>query len=685
MDDHPAITRLEDALRAAYGSAPLPESVSSALAGAIKEFRRLELLAEGIREEGESIASLDKSDRLLAEFKSREERFRALVEHGADLIFITDPAGAIVFVSDSIERILGYRWEDRPRRIVDLAHPGDVEIVRQALTLAMALPRAPLPFEARLAARDGTYRVFAATAANFSQEPAIGGIIVNSHDITAIRQAEEALKEREELYHDIFENARDLIYTHDFNGNFLSVNKALLAASGYGAGEVLGKNISMLLEPEQLEKARGMIAAKLEGEAQNTHYELEVVTKSGGRVLVELNTRIIRREGKPAGIHGIGRDITRRKETELELVAAKEAAEEATRVKDQFVAMVSHDLRAPLAAIRGMAELVRNRANAPDPAYTVSVAERIVKSSDRLLGMLEKLLDLNRLRSGGIMLQPSFTYARALSEETVERVAHLAERKGILIRNEIPPSLRVFADRELLGEVIHNLVSNAIKFCGEGDQITIFAPGGSGARLAVRDTGPGVAEEFVPNLFRHDVKTTSSGSMGEKGDGLGLPICHDIIAAHGGAITMDTRSGMGAAFTITLPDVSRIILLVDDVDAHREIIRERLAAAHPGAGIVEASDGIEALEALSRVVPHLIVTDLQMPRLSGFDLIKALRSNSAYHHIPIVATTAESSGGERRRAALELGAAELFQKPVDPSFVDHIARLLAQAPETRPM
>ncbi|MBI4829414.1 MAG: PAS domain S-box protein, partial [Nitrospinae bacterium] len=531
MDDHPAITRLEEALISAFGDAPLSESVSGALAGAIKEFRRLELLAEGVREEGESIASLDKSGRLLAEFKSREERFRALVEHGADLIFITDAAGSITFVSDSIERILGYRWEDRPRRIVDLAHPGDADIVRQALTLAMALPRAPLPFEARLAARDGSYRVFAATAANFSAEPAIGGVIVNSHDITGIRKAEEALKEREELYHDIFENARDLIYTHDFNGDFLSVNKALLAASGYAADELLGKNISMLLAPDQLEKARGMIAAKLSGEAQNTHYELEVITKTGGRVLVELNTRIIMREGKPSGIHGIGRDITRRKETERELVSAKEAAEEATRVKDQFVAMVSHDLRAPLAAIRGMADLIRSKANAPDPAYAVSVAGRIVKSSDRLLGLLETLLNLNRLRSGGIILQPAFTQLRPLAEEHIERIAHLAERKEIIIRNELPDGTSVFADRELLGEVLNNLITNAIKFCRPGDHIVIFSPDGDPMRLAVRDTGPGVKTDLVPNLFRHDVKTSAPGSMGETGIGLGLPFCHDIVTA----------------------------------------------------------------------------------------------------------------------------------------------------------
>ncbi|MBI3794906.1 MAG: sensor histidine kinase [Nitrospinae bacterium] len=232
----------------------------------------------------------------------------------------------------------------------------------------------------------------------------------------------------------------------------------------------------------------------------------------------------------------------------------KENAENATRLKDKFVALVSHDLKSPLLGIIELLKVMDSDAKKPLDSEHSARLKKILNSSRGLVKMINKLLDVNQLQIGAITPAKMKINCHGLVERHIELVRFLAEKKGVCIRNNVPPGMFVTADPDLLGECVSNLLSNAIKFCDGGREVTVFNPGVAPTTLAVRDDGPGVDEQFLPGLFRREIKTSSMGTGGERGTGFGLPFCNDIMKAHGGSITVESETGLGSTFYLVLPD-----------------------------------------------------------------------------------------------------------------------------------
>ncbi|MDH4184058.1 MAG: HAMP domain-containing histidine kinase, partial [Nitrospinota bacterium] len=231
---------------------------------------------------------------------------------------------------------------------------------------------------------------------------------------------------------------------------------------------------------------------------------------------------------------------------DAELRRQKRRAENATRLKDKFVSLVSHDLRAPLSSVLGLVEFLKS----PDGAEMGAkrreeILANIQATLEDLLRLINQLLKLSTLRTGKISVQKKIIVIRALVDQQISNIAHLAEKKGVHISNETPEDMTVVADPALLGEVIHNLLANAVKFTHEGDSITVFQKQGAGAEIAVKDSGAGIMQENLPNIFKHDSRVTSS-TVGERGTGLGLPYSHDIISAHGGSLRVESAPGKGS-------------------------------------------------------------------------------------------------------------------------------------------
>jgi signal transduction histidine kinase len=231
-----------------------------------------------------------------------------------------------------------------------------------------------------------------------------------------------------------------------------------------------------------------------------------------------------------------------------ELRLAKERTEEATKLKDKYLGLVTHDLKGPISAISGLMH-TSLRKNADHDLVHKCVA-RVYETSLGLIEMINRLLDINRLQTGSIQLDKTSFDVLQLSQETVAKVSPLAEMKGITLVNDIPSGMILSADKTLAGEVLINLLTNAIKFTRETGTIRIFSlPNGT---IAVSDTGVGVPQNVIPDLFKHDVRTVGVGTKGEVGTGIGLPFCQDIMRAHGGILRVETGP-TGSTFFAEFP------------------------------------------------------------------------------------------------------------------------------------
>ncbi|MDH5637150.1 MAG: sensor histidine kinase [Nitrospinota bacterium] len=233
----------------------------------------------------------------------------------------------------------------------------------------------------------------------------------------------------------------------------------------------------------------------------------------------------------------------------------KNKAEEATLLKDKFVALVSHDLRSPLGSMINMLELVKpEKTDLTGTENNRRLMSMATRAAHGLMDMIDNLLDISRLQTGSVRVSKKQVNVRLLIESIAQTERFRADEKEVQIVNQVPPDYFLHADYHLYGEVIQNLLSNAVKFCRPGDSVTIYRPEDQPGALAIRDTGVGIPPDTISHLFDHSQKTTSQGTAGERGSGLGLPYCHDIMEAHGGYIRVESEPGSGSVFTITAPE-----------------------------------------------------------------------------------------------------------------------------------
>jgi PAS domain S-box-containing protein len=353
-------------------------------------------------------------------------------------------------------------------------------------------------------------------------------------------------------------------------------------------------------------------------------------------------------------------DITERKREEAELRQAKEEAEEATKLKDQFVSLVAHDLRSPFSSMMGLLKLFVQRKPLPADDHDKGILDTIISNGDRMIMMIGNLLKIGRFQCGKIAIHPRFFNARAAATATIGLFAHYAEQKGIKIINEVPPEMRLYADQALFDEVLLNLLSNAIKFCSQGDKITFCAQPGSSA-ITVWDTGKGIDETIINGAYKQGALAPKPGTMGEMGTGVGLPYSHQILKAHGGDLTAELGPDKGSVFCAILPHVRPIAMVVDADPAARSLAKAHLEKID--IQVIEA-DGVEmAISIIGERPPHLVITGINMPDMNGYALLDRLKLDLLTKDIPVIAMT--SMERESREKAMLSGADDFVKKPID--------------------
>lgn len=459
------------------------------------------------------------------------------------------------------------------------------------------------------------------------------------------QRADEALRQTEERYRDLVENARDIIYEHDLDGNYTASNKAGEQITGYSREETLKLNVAQTVAPEYLEKAKEMIRRKLAGESV-TAYELELIAKNGTHISVEVNTRLVFHNGVAIGVQGIARDVTERKLLEEQLRQSQKL-----EAIGQLAGGVAHDFNNLLTVIGGYTDLSLSRLPAGDPLCRNLI--EVNKASDRAASLTRQLLAFSRKQ----VLQPRVFGLNTIVAD-LEKMLRRMIGEHIEFRTNLRPRIgNVKADPGQIEQVIMNLVVNARDAMPSGGKLTIetynveldetyalhhiSAKAGSYILLAVSDTGTGIDEQTKKHIFEPFFTTKESG----KGTGLGLSTVYGIVKQSGGNIWVYSEPGIGTTFKIYLPRVgepaekykqaatavhlpkaTETILLVEDSDMVRKLAKEVLEGG--GYHVLDAANGREALLVCeqSRETFHLLLTDVVMPEMSGQELVSRLGS-----------------------------------------------------------
>lgn len=453
------------------------------------------------------------------------------------------------------------------------------------------------------------------------------------------KRADEALGESEERYRDLVENAIDIIYTHDLEGRYTSVNRAAERITGYTNEEALKMNLVDSVAPEYLGKAREAIAAKLAGD-EVTAYELEIFAKNGKRVAVEVNTRVLTENGVPVGIQGIARDITERKQLEGQLLQAQKM--EAIGL---LAGGIAHDFNNLLTAINGYSALSLRKLAVDDPIR--HNIEEIRDAGERAAALTHQLLVFSRKQ----VLKPRVHNLNSVITE-IEKMLRRIIKESVEFRTVLDPGLgNIRADPGQIEQVIVNLAVNARDAMPGGGTLTVetgnvyldedyvshhieVSPGPF-IKMTVTDTGSGMDEHTRQRIFEPFFTTKDVG----KGTGLGLSTVYGIVKQSGGDIMVHSEIGGGTTFEIYLPCVdeniqiprwvedagedysgTETILLVEDDEIVRNLICEILTGH--GYTILQAVSGKAALSVLEshKETVHLLLTDMIMPGISGGEL-----------------------------------------------------------------
>jgi PAS domain S-box-containing protein len=638
-------------------------------------------------------------------------------------IIATDEKGVIQLFNIGAETMLGYAAVEVVNKITpaDIHDPQEVIERARALSRELATPIAPgfeaLAFKASRGIEDKyelTYirkdgsrfpAIVSVTALRDADGGIIGYLLIGT-DNSARKQVEEKLRWTEEGFRLMVESVTDCaIVMLDSEGRVVSWNTGAQRIKGYAADEIVGQHFSRFYPPAEI--ARGTPQRDLDAAAAEGRYEVEGwrVRKDGSLFWANVVFTAIRdAAGNARGFAKLTRDLTERRQVEQTLTAAKGAAEKANLAKSEFLSSMSHELRSPLNAILGFAQLMESDATPATPSQKGSIAE-ILRAGWYLLELINEILDLAQIESGKLSLSPEPT---SLAEVIVECQAMIEpQAQGRSISMTFPKfdlPWFVAADRTRLKQVLINLLSNAVKYNHAGGTVVVDCVGSTveRTRINVRDTGAGLPPEKLAQLFQ-PFNRLGQEHGAEQGTGIGLVMSKRLIDLMGGVLGVESNVGVGSVFWCELgtaappaldakPDEPapavgeqaapgaplRTLLYVEDNPANLKLV-EQLIARRPSLRLLTAVESNQGIQLARAHQPDVILMDINLPGISGIEAMKILRDDPTTAHIPIVALSANAMPRDVTKG-VEAGFFSYLTKPIKvPEFMEALDAALDSA------
>lgn len=639
-------------------------------------------------------------------------RLAAIVESSDDAIISKDLNGIIDTWNKGAEQVFGYRADEAIGQSIMMLIPADRRDEETEIVDRLRRGEKLDHFETIRIRKDGQPLNVSLTISPIKNTHGeVIGASKIARDITESKRAEEALRRALDFDETVMSSMGEGLYTVDDEGRVTFMNPAAQKMFGWTMDEMLGRNMHDAVHhtrrdgtPFPREECAGL-QVLTEGKGL-ANCEDVFIRKDGRFFDVVYSASPLRAGDKTTGLAVVFRDISERKQDEEErerLLAAEQQAraeaENANRLKDEFLATLSHELRNPLNVVIGYAEILRRSSEAHKHEFVVKAAETIRRNALAQSQLVSDLLDLSRLQMGKLSLNRQPLSLSTIISDAIETVRAEATARQITLEVEIDPDVVVVeGDPIRLGQIAWNLLNNAIKFTPAAGtvQVRLTQEQGS-ARISIADTGQGISSEFLPHVFEMFRQADQSSARRQGGMGIGLALVKQITQLHGGRVAVESEgAGKGARFTVWIPLYKegesglksehvgatgalrrKFILVVDDSPETTEMLGKLLELE--GAFVESARSGAEALEIAGRKRFDLIVSDISMPEMDGYQLLRTLRELPEMAEVPAVALTGYGRNIDVDRAKRE-GFAEHLTKPLDIDKLLKIVKRLTDEP-----
>ncbi|MCB1192849.1 MAG: PAS domain S-box protein [Leptospiraceae bacterium] len=593
----------------------------------------------------------------------------AIFNASADAFIVSDLDGNIVRVNNKAIELFGYVKSDLNHfKLYQFIAEGYIQSFQTFIKDVQMQVNIQIEVVCRRKDNSKFEAEVNGTIFEFNQQKHILSII---RDISKQKRWEQALKESEERYRTLYEETPAMLHSIDQEDKLVSVSKHWLKVLGYEKEEVLGKHSTDFLTPESREYAL-KIAMPIffrVGEIKDVPYQF---VKKNGKTIDVLLSVIAQKNDDEKAIRSFAymEDVTERNKMIRELGKAKELADSANKAKSEFLANMSHEIRTPLNAVLGFSEILEAEiSNKIHKQYLSTIS----LSGKALLNLINDILDLSKIEAGKMELSFQPISISELFQDMKNIFSHKIIEKGlkfiIQIEKAIPDNLVL--DEVRIRQILLNLIGNALKFTNKGfiklaaytkaipnktDMVELF--------LVIEDTGIGIAEEQKTTIFQAFKQVSGQNHAKYGGTGLGLTICNKLVKMMKGTIILQSTIGEGSKFIVVLSSVkidtnqvirndgieidleninfqSKTLLVVDDITTNRELIKTYLFEFFE-IKIIEAKDGLEAVEQAKKYKPDLVLMDLIMPVMDGFEAVDMIKTDNTIANIPILAFTSSA-------------------------------------------
>jgi len=620
------------------------------------------------------------------ELAAERERLRITLASIGDAVISTDVEGRVTYLNEVAEALTGWiRAEAMGRPLPDVFRIVDEQTRRPAENPALRALKegvvVGLANHTVLIARDGTERPVDDSASPMLDESGVPvGAVLVFRDVSEHRRAEEA----QARLAAIVESSQDAIISKTLNGVIRTWNTGAERLFKYSAEEAVGRSITLIIPPERLDEEKEILA-RLAGGERIEHYETVRMDRNGRRIDLSLTVSPIRdAEGRVIGASKIARDVTERKQGEEALRQAVEALKEADRRKDEFLALLAHELRNPLAPLRNGLQVMRLASG--DADIVAKARDMMDRQLSHMVRLIDDLLDISRIGTNKVELRRSRVLLADVVSSAVETARPALEAAGHELTVALPPE-PVYLDADLtrMAQVFGNLLNNSAKYTERGGHVWLTATREDGQIVvAIRDTGIGIPAFALPTIFDLFSQVDRSIERRAGGLGIGLALVKGLVEMHGGTVeAASPGQGQGSTFTVRLPLLEsraepspgtpaqevpgssgskRRILVVDDNRDSAASMAMMLKLQ--GSEVRTAHDGLEAVDLAAKLRPQVILMDIGMPKLNGYEATRRIREQPWGRDVVIIALTGWGQEEDRARSK-EAGCDGHLVKPVD--------------------